>query len=159
MIKAGQQAPEFELPDNNGDIVKLVDFRGKKNVVLFFYPKDFTGGCTAEACSFRDSYEDFTDAGAEVIGISSDDVISHRKFSERYKLPFILLSDKGGKVKKQFGVKDDLFGLLAGRVTFVINKEGKIVSLRKSISEKIDNRLANVNLERIQRKKDKTIDI
>jgi len=129
MIKIGQQAPEFELPDNNGDIVKLIDFREKKNVVLFFYPKDFTGGCTAEACSFRDSYEDFTDAGAEVIGISSDDVISHRKFSERYKLPFILLSDKGGKVKNLFGVKNDLFGLLAGRVTFVINKEGIVIKV------------------------------
>ncbi len=129
MIKAGQQAPDFELPDNNGDLVKLTDFKGTKNVVLFFYPKDFTGGCTAEACSFRDSYEDFTDAGAEVIGISSDDVISHRKFSERYKLPFILLSDKGGKVKNLFGVKNDLFGLLAGRVTFVINKEGVVIKV------------------------------
>ncbi len=126
MLKEGQQAPEFELPDNNGDLVKLSDFKGKKNIVLFFYPKDFTGGCTAEACSFRDSYEDFTDAGAEVIGISSDDVISHRKFSAQHKLPFILLSDKGGKIKDLFGVKDDLFGLLMGRVTFVIDKDGKV---------------------------------
>ncbi|MCG3166953.1 MAG: putative peroxiredoxin bcp [Bacteroidia bacterium] len=129
MLKTGQQAPDFELPDNNGDPVKLSSFRGKKNVVLFFYPKDFTGGCTAEACSFRDSYEDFTDAGAEVIGISSDDVISHRKFARQYKLPFILLSDKGGKVKELFGVKDDLFGLIAGRVTFVINKEGVVIKV------------------------------
>ena len=129
MIKAGQQAPDFELPDNNGDLVKLSDFKGKKNVVLFFYPKDFTGGCTAEACSFRDSYEDFTDAGAEVIGISSDDVISHRKFAREHKLPFILLSDKGGKVKELFGVKDNLFGLLSGRVTFVINKEGVVIKV------------------------------
>jgi len=135
MIKQGQQAPDFELPDNNGDLVKLSDFREKKNVVLFFYPKDFTGGCTAEACSFRDSYEDFTDAGAEVIGISSDDVISHRKFASQYKLPFILLSDKGGKVKRQFGVVDELFGLLMGRVTFVIDKTGMVKKVFDSKSD------------------------
>jgi peroxiredoxin Q/BCP len=129
MLKAQQQAPDFQLPDNNGDLVSLSQFKGKKNVVVFFYPKDFTGGCTAEACSFRDSYQDFTDAGAEVIGISSDDVISHRKFARQHKLPFILLSDKGGKVKDLFGVKNDLFGLLAGRVTFVINKEGVIIKV------------------------------
>lgn len=125
----GSIAPDFDLPDNNGDIIKLSQFRGKKNVVLFFYPKDFTGGCTAEACSFRDSYEDFTDAGAEVIGISSDDIISHRKFARQHKLPFLLLSDKNGKVKKLFGVKDNLFGLLAGRVTFVIDKNGVIIKV------------------------------
>jgi len=129
MIKTGQQAPDFELPDTNGDPIKLTSFKGKKNVVLFFYPKDFTGGCTAEACSFRDSYEDFSDAGAEVIGISSDDVISHRNFASRYKLPFILLSDKGGKVKDLFGVKNDLFGLLKGRVTFVIDTSGVVVKV------------------------------
>ena len=129
MLKPGQSAPDCELPDNNGDLVSLSKFKGKKNVVVFFYPKDFTGGCTAEACSFRDSYQDFTDAGAEVIGISSDDVISHRKFAREHRLPFILLSDKGGKVKKLFGVKDDLFGLLSGRVTFVLNKEGVVIKV------------------------------
>lgn len=127
MLKPGQPAPYFELPDNNGDLIKLSDFKGKKNVVIFFYPKDFTPGCTTEVCGFRDSYEDFTYAGAEVIGISCDDVISHRNFSYRYKLPFILLSDKSGKVKDLFGVKDDLFGLLLGRVTFIIDKEGIIL--------------------------------
>ncbi len=135
MIKEGQYAPDFELPDNNGDPVKLSDFKGKKSVVLFFYPKDFTGGCTAEACSFRDSYEDFTDAGAEVIGISSDDVISHRNFASRYRLPFILLSDKGGKTKRAYGVTDDLFGLLMGRVTFVIDKQGKVIKVFDSKSD------------------------
>lgn len=135
MIKTGQQAPNFELPDNNGDLVKLSDFNGKKNVVIFFYPKDFTGGCTAEVCSFRDSYEDFTDAGAEVIGISSDDVISHRKFASHHKLPFILLSDKGGKVKRLFGVNDDFFGLLMGRVTFIIDKQGKVINVFDSKSD------------------------
>lgn len=127
MLQPGQQAPEFELPNNDGDLVKLSDFKGKKNVVLFFYPQDFTAGCTAEACSFRDNYEDFTDAGAEVIGISSDDVISHRNFASRYRLPFILLSDKGGKVKSKYGVKDGLLGLLPGRVTFVIDKKGTVI--------------------------------
>lgn len=127
MLKPGQNAPDFELPDNNGNLIKLSDFKGKKNVVLFFYPKDFTAGCTAEACSFRDNYEDFTDAGAEVIGISSDGVISHRDFASRYKLPFILLSDKGGKVKRKFGVMDNFLGLIPGRVTFVIDKKGVII--------------------------------
>ena len=129
MLKPGVPAPDFELPDNNGDIVRLSGFKGKKNVVLFFYPKDFTPGCTTQACSFRDHYEDFKDAGAEVIGISDDDVISHRHFSSRYKLPFILLSDKDGTVKNKFGVKDDLFGILQGRVTFVIDKEGKVINV------------------------------
>lgn len=126
MIQPGQEAPDFELPDNNGDLVKLSDFRGKKNVVVYFYPKDFSLGCTAEACAFRDSYEDFTQAGAEVIGISDDDVISHRHFASRYKLPFILLSDKGGKVRNLYGVENGFMGLIKGRVTFVVNKNGII---------------------------------
>ncbi|HMB67196.1 MAG TPA: peroxiredoxin, partial [Candidatus Bathyarchaeia archaeon] len=97
----------------------------KKNIVLYFYPKDFTRGCTAEACGFRDSYEAFKDLGAEVIGISSDNQTSHRDFAQRHHLPFILLSDVDGEVMKAYGVKKTL-GLFAGRVSFVIDKRGII---------------------------------
>jgi peroxiredoxin Q/BCP len=124
-IEAGQPAPDFELPDAEGKRIRLADFRGKKAVVLYFYPKDDTPGCTAEACSFRDSYEEFSDAGAEVIGVSSDSASSHAKFAKRHKLPFTLLSDAKGEVRKKYGVPTTL-GLLPGRVTFVIDKKGVV---------------------------------
>jgi peroxiredoxin Q/BCP len=122
-IEAGQPAPDFELPDAEGKRIRLADFKGKKAVVLYFYPKDDTPGCTKEACSFRDSYEDFQDAGAEVIGVSSDSASSHAKFAKRYKLPFTLLSDASGEVRRKYGVPATL-GLLPGRVTFVIDRKG-----------------------------------
>ena len=122
-IKVGDAAPEFDLTDAAGKRVKLSDFRGKRNVVLYFYPKDDTPGCTKEACSFRDNYQVFTDAGAEVIGISSDDGASHQKFTEKFHLPFTLVSDTGGSVRKRYGVPATL-GLLPGRVTFVIDRDG-----------------------------------
>jgi thioredoxin-dependent peroxiredoxin len=124
-IEAGQPAPDFELPDAEGKRIRLADFKGKKAVVLYFYPKDDTPGCTAEACSFRDSYEDFQDAGAEVIGVSSDSAASHAKFAQRHKLPFTLLSDAKGEVRKKYGVPATM-GLLPGRVTFVIDKKGVV---------------------------------
>jgi peroxiredoxin Q/BCP len=94
--------------------------------VIYFYPKDDTPGCTKEACSFRDNYQEFTDAGVTVIGISADDVESHKKFADKYNLPYTLLSDTDNKVRKLFGVKGDLFGLIPGRVTFVVDKNGVI---------------------------------
>src|SRR5689334_13032822 len=94
-VKVGDAAPEFDLPDAAGTRVRLADFRGKKSVVLYFYPKDDTPGCTKEACSFRDNYEAFTDAGAEVIGVSSDSEASHRKFADKHRLPFTLVADTG----------------------------------------------------------------
>ena len=100
---------------------------GKNPLVFFFYPKDFTPGCTAEACAFRDSYEDFTEAGALVVGISSDSEASHRKFANRHRLPFILLSDPAREVRRKFGVKNRLLNLLPGRETFVVDKTGRIV--------------------------------
>ncbi|HVN83623.1 MAG TPA: peroxiredoxin [Candidatus Binatia bacterium] len=124
-IDVGQPAPDFELTDAQGKRVRLADFRGKRAVVLYFYPKDDTPGCTKEACSFRDSYESFKDAGAEVIGVSSDSESSHEKFASKYKLPFTLLADKGGSVRKQYGVPATL-GLLPGRVTFVIDRGGVV---------------------------------
>ena len=123
-VKSGDSAPDFELPDQNGRPVRLSLFRGR-NIVLFFYPKDDTTGCTMEACRFRDEFERFTEAGAEVIGISDDSSASHERFIGKYGLPFMLLSDKGGKVRKLYGVKKTL-GIIPGRVTFVIDRDGVV---------------------------------
>ena len=125
-VEVGDIAPDFELKDKDDNLVKLSNYRGKQSVVLYFYPKDETSGCTAQACSFRDSYEDFKAAGAEVIGISSDTKRSHEGFATRHSLPFVLLSDIIGKVRKAYGAYD-MFGLIPGRVTFVIDKEGRVI--------------------------------
>jgi peroxiredoxin Q/BCP len=124
-IGAGDRAPDFALPDRTGRTVRLGDYRGKQAVVLYFYPKDDTPGCTAESCSFRDQYQDFKDAGAEVIGVSSDSAESHARFADKHRLPFVLLADKGGGLRKQYGVPATL-GVLPGRVTFVIDREGVV---------------------------------
>ena len=124
-IKAGDKAPDFTLPSQSGEPVRLHDRLGERVVVLYFYPKDNTPGCTAEACAFRDSHEVFTDAGAEVIGISSDSVARHTAFADRHQLPFTLLSDQGGQVRKLYGVQPVL-GLLPGRVTYVIDRAGVV---------------------------------
>jgi peroxiredoxin Q/BCP len=124
-VKIGDQAPDFTLPNQSGMMVSLHDFVGQKIVVLYFYPKDFTMGCTAEACAFRDSYEVFKEAGAEVIGVSSQSVDSHKKFASTNTLPFVLLSDEGGKVRKLYGATS-AFGLMPGRVTYVIDKKGTV---------------------------------
>ncbi|MEM7371591.1 MAG: peroxiredoxin [Bacteroidota bacterium] len=123
-LAVGDQAPAFSLPNQDGEVVSLSDFAGKKHIVLYFYPKDETPGCTKEACGFRDQYEAFTDAGAEVIGVSFDSVRSHQKFSSNRNLPFQLLSDSNKEVSKRYGVTNSLFGLLPGRETFVIDKTG-----------------------------------
>jgi peroxiredoxin Q/BCP len=125
MVEPGSLAPGFRLQTSTGEYVSLEDFRGKKNVVVYFYPKDFTKGCTAEACEFRDSYEEFKNLGAEVIGISNDDQKSHEAFASEHKLPFILLSDTDGSIRKSYGVKKT-FGLVPGRVSFVIDKNGMV---------------------------------
>lgn len=124
-VKAGDSAPDFELPDAAGKKVRLADFAGKRPVVLYFYPKDETPGCTAEACAFRDSFEEFKEAGAEVLGVSSDSEASHRKFAEHHRLPFTLLSDHGALVRKLYGVPPTM-GLLPGRVTYIIDKKGLV---------------------------------
>ncbi len=124
-VDVGQKAPEFDLPDAQGKRVRLADFRGSRSVVLYFYPKDDTPGCTKEACSFRDSYEAFKEAGAEVIGVSSDSAATHGRFAAKHRLPFTLLADTDGKVRKAYGVPATL-GLLPGRVTFVIDREGVV---------------------------------
>ncbi len=123
LLAVGKPAPDFRLATSSGDYVSLHDFLGKQNVVVYFYPKDFTRGCTAEACTFRDSYEAFKNLGAEVIGVSGDSQSSHQAFAKQHRLPFILLSDTDGSVRKAYGVKKSL-GILAGRVSFVIDKKG-----------------------------------
>ena len=132
-LKIGDKAPSFVAVDANGTAFDSTDIIGKKPVVIYFYPKDNTPGCTAQACGFRDAYEDFIDFGAEVIGVSSDTVSSHKKFTKQFKLPFILLSDSDKKIRKKFGVPNQLFGLLPGRVTYIINKEGIITMIFDSV--------------------------
>src|SRR4051794_27171870 len=118
MLQPGARIPDLTLPGPGGTTHNLVELAHKKTLVVYFYPKDETLGCTAEACSFRDSYEDFTAAGAEVIGISDDSVASHESFAQHHRLPFLLLSDPGGKARKAFGIGTSAFGLVKGRVTF-----------------------------------------
>jgi peroxiredoxin Q/BCP len=125
-VGVGDVAPDFTLPSQSGEEVSLRDFIGRKRaIVLFFYPKDDTPGCTKEACSFRDGYEQFEELQAELIGISSDSVRSHERFVEKHGLPFVLLSDEGGEVRKLYGVPNTL-GLFPGRATYVIDEEGVV---------------------------------
>jgi peroxiredoxin Q/BCP len=124
MIGVGESAPRFRLRSKNGSYVSLDDFRGKK-LVLYFYPKDGTRGCTREACSFRDSYSAFREMGAEIVGISSDSVSEHEKFAEDEQLPFPLLSDSEGSTRRAYGVKSTL-GLIPGRTTLIIDEQGVV---------------------------------
>ena len=125
-LKPGVKAPDFELFDQNLNKFKLSDCFNKKPVVIFFYPKDQTKICTKEVCCFRDKYQEFINIGAEVVGISSDSIESHQQFSEKYHLPFRILSDPDGSVKNTYGISKVL-GVIPGRETFIINKEGIIV--------------------------------
>jgi peroxiredoxin Q/BCP len=124
-VSVGSKVPDFTLPSQWGEMVNLRDFLGSKPVVLFFYPKDDTPGCTKQACAFRDDYEKFGKLDAEVIGISSDSVESHKRFASKHDLPFTLLSDEKGKVRRLYGVPST-FGLFPGRVTYVIDEEGVV---------------------------------
>jgi peroxiredoxin Q/BCP len=124
-VKVGDKAPEFKLPSQMGDNVRLSEFFGKRNVVLYFYPKDETTGCTKEACTFRDNYEELTNLGAEVIGVSGQSVESHISFASHYGLPFILLSDEGNKIRELYGVPSSM-GIIPGRVTYIIDKKGMV---------------------------------
>jgi peroxiredoxin Q/BCP len=124
-LSVGDQAPDFTLPSETGEPLTLSKLYAQRTVVLYFYPKDNTPGCTVEACTFRDQYETFVEAGAEVVGVSSDSVASHERFASKHKLPMRLVADEGGKVRALYGVKATL-GLLPGRVTFVIDRQGKI---------------------------------
>jgi peroxiredoxin Q/BCP len=131
-IIIGSSVPEFTLPDQNGNLFDINSVLGKKNLVIYFYPKDDSPGCTAEACYFRDQYEAFKEADAMVIGISGQSVESHKEFADKHRLSFILLSDEGNKIRKQFGVPSDLLGLLPGRVTYVADKKGEVIYIFNS---------------------------
>jgi peroxiredoxin Q/BCP len=131
-IKIGSTVPAFTLPDQNGNLFDINSVLGKKNIVIYFYPKDDSPGCTKEACSFRDQFEVFNEADAVIIGISGQSVESHKEFAEKHRLSFTLLSDEGNKIRKQFGVPSGLLGLLPGRVTFVADKKGKVIYIFNS---------------------------
>jgi peroxiredoxin Q/BCP len=134
-IRIGSSIPAFTLHDQNGNLFDINSVLGKKNLVIYFYPKDDSPGCTAQACSFRDQFEIFNDADAVIIGISGQSVESHKKFAEKHRLSFTLLSDAGNKIRKQFGVPTNLMGLLPGRVTYIADKKGKVIYIFDSQSE------------------------
>jgi len=125
MIHAGQQAPSFTLQDSTGKAWSLDALRANGPVVLFFYPRDESPICTREVCSFRDAHQDFVDTGATVVGVSSDSQESHAEFARKRDLPYLLLSDPGGQVRKAFGIPKTL-GLVDGRATFVIDRNGVV---------------------------------
>ncbi len=131
-IKTGSTIPQFSLPDQNGTMFDINSVIGKKNLVIYFYPKDDTPGCTAEACSFRDQFEVFTEADAVIIGISGQSVESHKDFAEKHRLTFTLLSDKGNKIRKLFDVPTNFLGLIPGRVTYIADKTGKVIYIFNS---------------------------
>ena len=130
-LKIGDKLPKFTAIDSNGNTFDSQSFFGK-SLVIYFYPKDETRVCTEQACSFRDKYEEFKELGAEVIGISSDSNKSHQKFASKHQLPFILLSDNNKKLRKLFGVPNDLFGLIPGRVTYIFNENGICIGIFNS---------------------------
>ena len=131
-LAIGDTVPKFELMDQHGKLFQIDSVLGKKNLVIYFYPKDESQGCTKEACSFRDQFEVFADADAVIIGISAQSVESHLMFATKNRLNYTLLSDKGSKVRKLFGVPGNIFGLIPGRVTYVIDRDGKVVYLFNS---------------------------
>ena len=130
-LKKGDDAPAFELKDGDGKVHKLTDYK-EKILALYFYPKDFTGGCTEQACNLRDNFSQLKDAGVVILGVSYDDNLSHQKFSEEYNLPFPLLSDTEKKVTEAYGAKKDTGKI--SRMTFIIDGAGKILH----IFEKVD---------------------
>jgi len=134
-IQVGSPIPEFELYDQNGNLFNINSVLGKKNLVIYFYPKDDSPGCTAQACSFRDQFEVFTEADAVIIGISGQSVESHKEFAEKHRLSFTLLSDEENKIRKLFGVTPILLGLLPGRVTYVADKTGRVIYVFNSQSQ------------------------
>lgn len=139
-LQIGDQAPDFEAKNQKNEIVKLSDFRGKK-VVLYFYPKDNTSGCTAQACNLRDNYAALTQAGYEVIGVSKDGVKSHQKFVEKQALPFTLIADEDTAINQAYGVwkEKSMYGkkyMGTARTTFLIDEQGKI----EEIIEKVDTK-------------------
>ncbi len=147
-LAVGDKAPDFTVPSSTGEPLTLSALYAKRTVVLYFYPKDDTPGCTIEACTFRDRYDAFAEAGAEVVGISSDSAASHEKFASKHKLPMKLAADEGGKVRALYGVRATL-GILPGRVTFVIDRQGTI--RHKFVSQLQFSRHVTEALEAVKR--------
>ncbi len=146
MLKAGNKAPDFKLKSDAGETISLKDYKGRK-VILYFYPKDMTSGCTAEACDFRDNIKKFEKKNTVVIGVSADDTASHVKFKDKYKLPFTLLSDESKKMLKDYGVwqEKSLYGkkyMGIVRTTFVIDEKGKIEKVFDKV--KVDGHIAEL---------------
>ncbi len=133
MIDIGDQIPKFTLLDQFEQPFSSDSWIGKAPLIVYFYPKDFTPGCTLQACNFRDSMEEFKELGVEVVGVSADSTNSHKKFANRLQLNFRILSDPGNKVLRKFGVKSSLFGILPGRETFVFDKQGILVHRFRSL--------------------------
>jgi peroxiredoxin Q/BCP len=131
-LQIGDLCPTFSLPDSQGKEVQIESYLGKKILILFFYPKDDTPGCTKEACAFRDAYADFLELGCEVFGISSDSAVAHEAFQNKHRLPYNLLSDQQKKVRQQFGVPGNLFGLIPGRVTYIVGLDQRIAGIFNS---------------------------
>nr|WP_255652951.1 peroxiredoxin [Myxococcus sp. XM-1-1-1] len=124
MLKQGDVLPDVTLTGAGNQPVRLKDLVGQKVLVVYFYPRDDSPGCTVQACGLRDQYEDFVAAGAEVVGISGDSVASHQGFAAKHRLPFVLLSDEKGQAREAFGVGASFLGMLPGRVTFVVDRQG-----------------------------------
>ncbi len=133
-VKVGDKAPDFTLPSQIGDNVTLSEYFGKKNIVLYFYPKDETPGCIKEACTFRDNYQQLTLMDAEVLGVSGQNVASHQSFASHYGLPFLLLADVNNNVRELYGVPATM-GFLPGRVTYIIDKKGVVRHIFNSQSQ------------------------
>ena len=146
VIKVGDKMPIFGAKDQDGNDFYIESVLYKKIIVIYFYPKDETPGCTKQACSFRDEYEDIKKAGAEVIGISGDSPNSHKKFAQNHKLPYTLLSDKDKSIRKLFGVPSIMLGLIPGRVTYVIDLKGIVQMVYNSMdaSQHIPKSLAAI---------------
>ncbi len=156
-VNVGEKAPDFTLPSQMGDKVTLSEYFGKKNVVLYFYPKDESSGCTKEACKFRDNYDVFTGLGAEVLGVSSQSVESHNSFASHYGLQFILLSDEKKEVRKLYDVAGSMG--FPGRVTFVIDKKGivrHIFSSQLQAEQHIEEALVTLKTLEEEEKNQKT---
>ena len=168
-IKAGDKAPSFEATDDAGMTWKSADHIGKKVVVVYFYPADFTGGCTKQACGFRDDYKTLADKGVEVIGISGDHEKTHELFKKEHRLPFTLLSDEKGEVAKAFGVpvkvetatakvkldgKDTVFrrGATISRWTFVIGKDGKVAYVETKVDAAKDSKTIAAEIDKLEKK-------
>jgi len=134
-IEVGSKVPLFKLPDQNGKVFNMSTVLGKKNLVIYFYPKDGTTGCTKEACSFRDNFDLFKKSNATIIGISGDNITSHKKFANKYNLNFTLLSDQGNKIRKLFGVPASMMGVIPGRVIYIVDKKGIVIHIYNSLSK------------------------